>query len=252
MKTQFLNKTFANLKMIARAVWVISFVAIAPEWAMADKSPQLPDRDKASKTRNPSTKPLIKDKRPPGGDGSMFFRVFVSRNDKNGDGVIQKNEFRGSAARFDQMDKNDNGVLDRAEIDELHRIRMADPLSMRQRIARGETRRPPVDLPADPKAAKDMDDGVQPFALTPLGTRITAEQAYARLDVDRNGRVTASEFSRSPGMGDLQKAAQTVAKVDCDGDGSLSFSEFNAVFAKRHGKQPRAKTEFSLPKPPLK
>lgn len=170
----------------------------------------------------------------------MFFKVFVSRNDKNGDGVIQKSEFRGGVARFDQMDRNSNGRLDRAEIDELHRSRMADPLSMRQRIARGETRRPPVDLPAGPNAVVDTDTDGEPSALTPLGNRITARQAYARLDVDKNGKVTASEFQRSPGMGEPGKAKQTVATIDRDGDGSLSFSEFNAVFAKRHAKNPRA------------
>ena len=50
----------------------------------------------------------------------MFFKVFVSRNDKNGDGVVEKSEFRGGGPRFDQMDKNENGKLDRAEIDEFH------------------------------------------------------------------------------------------------------------------------------------
>jgi Ca2+-binding EF-hand superfamily protein len=184
--------------------------------------------------------PLVKGQRPPGGDGSMFFRVFVSRNDKNGDGVIQKNEFRGGGARFDQMDKNKNGKLDRAEIDDLHRSRMADPLSIRERIAHGETRRPPVDLPAEPggetKARNRGESDGEPSALTPLATRITAARAYARLDVDKNGKVTATEFQKSPGMAGPEKARQTVAKIDRDGDGTLSFREFNTVFAKRHAK----------------
>jgi hypothetical protein len=182
----------------------------------------------------------------------MFFKVFTSRNDKNGDGVIEKSEFRGAGARFDQMDKNKNGKLDRAEIDELHRSRMADPLSMRQRIARGETRRPPVDLPTGPDREPKADDvpgDDEPSALTPLGTRITARQAYARLDVDKNGKVTAPEFQRSPGMAGPGKARQAVAKMDRDGDGSLSFSEFNAVFTKRHGKQPGTKPA-PAPEPP--
>ncbi len=180
------------------------------------------------------------DRRPPGGDGSMFYRVFVSRNDRNADGVVEKDEFRGSGDRFDQMDKNDNGKLDRAEIAELHRSRMADPLSMRQRIERGETRRPPIDLrpvPADGGDGGDPspgENGDEPTALTPLGTRITAKQAFARLDVDANGKVTVAEFRRSPGMADLKKSQEVVAKVDQDGDGELSFGEFNRVFATRH------------------
>ena len=42
----------------------------------------------------------------------MFYRVFVSRNDMNADGVIDKSEFRGSGDRFDQMDENKNGKID--------------------------------------------------------------------------------------------------------------------------------------------
>ena len=180
------------------------------------------------------------DGRPPGGDGSMFYRVFVSRNDKNADGVIDKSEFRGSDDRFDQMDENKNGKLDRAEIDALHRSRVADPVSMRERIARGETRRPPVDRAPSPgkrtgssKAAPEETD--EPFALTPLGTRITAKQAFARLDINMDGKVTATEFQKSPGMGDSQKAMAVVQKLDQDGDGNLSFIEFNNVFTQRHG-----------------
>ena len=178
--------------------------------------------------------------RPPGGDGSMFYRVFVSRNDKNADGVIDKSEFRGGGERFDQMDENKNGKLDRAEIDALHRNRVADPLSMRERIARGETRRPPVNLTPDSgeetrggKASEEAKS--EPFALTPLGTRITARQAFTRLDVNTDGKVTATEFQRSPGMADANKALSVVQKLDQDGDGNLSFVEFSGVFAKRHG-----------------
>ncbi len=249
MKPMALRRTPSKPRRIALAVGVTVFGVASPQWVMADQSPPVPDKEVSGETGDASAKPVIKGERPPGGNGSMFFKVFVSRNDKNGDGVIQKSEFRGGEARFDQMDKNNNGRLDRAEIDELHRSRMADPLSMRQRIARGETRRPPVDLPAGPNAVVDTDtdtDG-EPSALTPLGTRITAKQAYARLDVDKNGKVTVSEFQRSPGMGEPEEAKQTVAKIDRDGDGLLSFSEFNAVFAKRHAKNPRAKAKPSPP-----
>jgi hypothetical protein len=183
------------------------------------------------------------DTRPPGGDGSMFFKVFVSRSDQNGDGVIEKSEFRGGGDRFDQMDKNQNGKLDRAEIDELHRSRMADPLSMRQRIDSGQTRRPPFAPPAGISAEgnggkKLRPEWDEPSAVTPVGTRITAKGAFARLDADENGKVTAAEFQRSPGMTDLKKAAEVVTKVDQDGDGVLSFDEFNRVFAMRHGGKP--------------
>lgn len=65
------------------------------------------------------------------------------------------------------------------------------------------------------------------------------------------GKVTATEFQKSPGMADPEKARQTVAKIDRDGDGTLSFREFNTVFAKRHAKQAPSKeaTETAQPSP---
>lgn len=253
MRPTALHNTFFQLSRGALATGVAVFLGASQAGLMADEAPPAPVQETPKKTGDPPAKPVVKGERPPGGDGSMFFKVFVSRNDKNSDGVIEKSEFRGGGARFDQMDKNKNGKLDRAEIDELHRSRMADPLSMRQRIARGETRRPPVDLPADPKGetngGDEGDTDIEPSAVTPLGTRITAKQAYARLDVDENGKVTVSEFQKSPGMAEPEKAKQTVAKIDRDGDGSLSFSEFNAVFAKRHAKKPSAKAKPAAAQP---
>ncbi|MFT5468264.1 MAG: Ca2+-binding EF-hand superfamily protein [Verrucomicrobiales bacterium] len=203
-------------------------------WAQSEEESTEPDKPA----------PPTADQRPPGGNGDMFYQVFVSRSDQNGDGVIEKSEFRGGAARFDQMDENQNGKLDRAEIDKLHRSRMADPLSMRQRVAKGETRRPRAGLPqavaeAAPGAggAEPESDSAEPTALTPLGTRITAKDAFARLDVDKDGRVTPTEFRRSPGMSGAIKAQEVVTKIDQDEDGVLSFTEFNTVFAKRHSEK---------------
>jgi hypothetical protein len=226
----------------------IPIQAAEPTEAGARKEPAA---DSVKPAKAPASGEEVKDERPPGGDGSMFFKVFVSRSDQNGDGVIEKSEFRGGGDRFDQMDKNQNGKLDRAEIDELHRSRMADPLSMRQRIASGQTRRPPFENPVDTAAGKKDGEPVPPAsgettALTPLGTRITAKDAFARLDADENGKVTPAEFQRSPGMSDPKKAAEVVSKVDQDQDGVLSFGEFNTVFAKRRaaeasgGKTPNA------------
>ena len=247
MKTTAIINTSAQFTRAALAAGVAFFLVASQVGAMTEEGSPAPEKEASKKTADAPTKPAVKDGRPQGGDGSMFFKVFVSRNDKNNDGVIDKSEFRGGGDRFDQMDKNKNGKLDRSEIDELHRSRMADPLSMRQRIARGETRRAPVDLPTGPEslpeAGGDVGADDEPSALTPMGTRITAKQAYARLDLDKNGEVNAQEFQRSPGMADPEKAKQIVAKVDSDGNGSLSFDEFNTVFAKRHAKQPRAKAD---------
>ena len=78
------------------------------------------------------------------GNRSRFAMVFMMRSDKNGDGVVDKSEFRGSDARFDQMDKNANGKLEPDELADLHTRRMNDPKSMRERLDSGDLpHRPP-------------------------------------------------------------------------------------------------------------
>ena len=78
------------------------------------------------------------------GNRTRFAQVFIMRNDRNGDGKVDKSEFRGSAQRFDQMDKNKNGQLDPEELAELHARRMADPKTMRERLRDGDGPRPPL------------------------------------------------------------------------------------------------------------
>ena len=65
---------------------------------------------------------------------ARFAQVFILRSDRNGDGKLDKSEFRGSASRFDQMDKNANGFLEPRELEELHNRRMADTKSTRERL----------------------------------------------------------------------------------------------------------------------
>jgi len=77
------------------------------------------------------------------GNRSRFVMVFMMQNDRNGDGVVDKSEFRGSGARFDQMDKNGNGKLEPDELDDLHNSRMNDPKSMRERLDSGDLPRLP-------------------------------------------------------------------------------------------------------------
>ncbi|QDZ09074.1 EF-hand domain-containing protein [Sphingomonas panacisoli] len=67
----------------------------------------------------------------------------MARLDTNGDGTIDRAEFRAQAARrFDRMDANKDGKLDPAE-----RQAARDAMGMRRGGAGGDTPPPPADAP---------------------------------------------------------------------------------------------------------
>ena len=114
----------------------------------ADGSLSLAELAKAYKQRHAKCPKVDPSKAAAGPDGrgnrSRFVMVFMMRSDRNGDGVVDKSEFRGSDARFDQMDKNGNGKLEPDELADLHNSRTKDPKSMRERLNSGDLpRRPP-------------------------------------------------------------------------------------------------------------
>jgi len=89
----------------------------------------------------------------PGGRGNatMFARVFMLRSDQNGDGKVDRSEFRGGETGFNRLDQNKNGFIEVDELGELHESRMNDPKSMRERLQSGDIRKPPKD-----KAHKEL------------------------------------------------------------------------------------------------
>lgn len=96
---------------------------------------------------------------PPAGGPDMAGRMF-SRLDANGDGVIDRAEFRAQAARrFDRLDVNHDGTIDAAE-------RQAARDAMGDRMGRGRDRRgSPADggamppPPPPPAGARDPNAG---------------------------------------------------------------------------------------------
>ena len=84
----------------------------------------------------------------------MFSQVFMLRNDKDGDGKVDRSEFRGADMGFNRLDQNKNGFIEVDELGELHQSRMNDPKSMRERLQSGDIRKPPKD-----KRSRDSADG---------------------------------------------------------------------------------------------
>ena len=188
------------------------------------------------------------------GNRTRFAMVFMMRNDKNGDGAVDKSEFRGSDARFDQMDENANGKLEPDELADLHASRMNDPKSMRERLASGDLpRRPPSKRPrgvGEPKGAskpqaegrkcpadKVVIDG-QDVAniLTMLGAKrevgASDEQlrSYAnhfdRSDTNRDGKHTRAEYVHEGGYMTPQARAGIFAATDNNADGIMTRVEY--------------------------
>lgn len=94
--------------------------------------------------KKPPPATIAADAQPDGrGDANRFAQVFILRSDRDGDGRISKDEFRGPASGFDRLDKNKNGFIEADELDELHQRRLNDPMSMRERLESGDVPMPP-------------------------------------------------------------------------------------------------------------
>ncbi len=188
------------------------------------------------------------------GNRTRFAMVFMMRNDKNGDGAVDKSEFRGSDARFDQMDQNANGKLEPDELADLHASRMNDPKSMGERLASGDLpRRPPSKSPSGiggprgkskPQAegrkcpADKVVIGGQDVAtiLAMLGAKrdvgASDEQlrSYAnhfdRTDPNHDGQHTRVEYVERGGYMTPQARAGIFRAADNNADGVVTRTEY--------------------------
>lgn len=135
--------------------------------------------------------------------------------DRNGDSVIDRSEAAADpklAAKFDELDKNQDGKL--------------SPDELRHHFGhRGHDRR---------------DGGLFAKLDTNKDGRISREEAKAdpkfaerfdRMDVNKDGFVDKADFE----AGAKQRRDEWFAKADTDKDGKLSRAEFDAAAA-RHGR----------------
>ncbi len=121
--------------------------------------------------------------------------------DSNGDGVLQKTEFRGHPGNFDAMDANHDRVLSREEFVSRYRMDDSNPTAVPPA--------PPV-APVVPVAPPAPPAAPDPFAT---------------VDLNHDGHVTPSEWRASP----FNLAAADFVVYDANDDGRINREEHAQV-----------------------
>lgn len=148
---------------------------------------------------------------------------FFERLDTNGDGMVTLEEAPEQGKMLvefllSQSGKECSGHLRRAEFMQLTH-RHTDERPQDQAVAAtfgaGDVKPAPDNCPA-------------------CAMGLTAEFVFNRLDVDEDKLITVTEFMRSPGMQDTEKAREAVGRLDKSGDGKLSWDELETGYNDRH------------------
>ncbi len=63
------------------------------------------------------------------------------------------------------------------------------------------------------------------------------EARFAKLDTDKDGKLSKDEFTAPAKEDAKEKSAKRFSKIDTDGDGYVSLEEFKAAIAKQKGKK---------------
>lgn len=133
------------------------------------------------------------------GDGRISRAEFVGQRlqrlsaaDANGDGSVTADEMRAAAqartagradARFDRLDANNDGMVGRAEFDAVREARAErGPRAMRAHRGHGQ---------GHGQGRMNRMEARGPMAIADAQAR--TEQAFARMDADNDGYVTAGE-----------------------------------------------------------
>jgi Ca2+-binding EF-hand superfamily protein len=141
---------------------------------------------------------------------------FIKRFDKNGDGVLTKEELPPRlAAAFERFDADKNGSLDKQEVGEMLK-------TLRARFG-NDNKTPATKTPETKPATKTPETKPSPEKTNPQVEAIV-DDILARMDTNKDGQISKDEAKNF--------IAANFASLDTNGDGFLDRNELRQ-FAQR-------------------
>lgn len=155
-------------------------------------------------------------------DASKAAAEYISKNDKNKDGVLARNETKMSNEAFTRIDTNKDGVISAAELSTFLKgsQQLLDEI-MNQNESSGSSSTSKVISDYISKNDKDKDG-----ALSKSETKLSAE-SFAKLDTDKDGKLSAAELKK------LVQSNESLLKSFSSGSDSTSSADLLSYLIKQ-------------------
>lgn len=164
--------------------------------------------------------------------GRSTFDQRFTQYDRNGDGVVTRNEFAGSAQDFDRFDQNRDGVLSRAELNQYSDNRNDRNYGgSYDRNGDGVISRDEFQGDAREFERRDRNhDGVLSQADRSYGNENAGGRRFRGMDSNGDGIITRNEWRGND---------NSFRKHDRNGDGVISGDELRGNGKNKAGKHDR-------------